>query len=86
MKLPLSDGSPFARVNGCRPQIRHGCDATNLKCALLRSLFGSEIASTLLSMRVGKGSDGRWHKRRSFSRLLSGLAPLGSDVLGQRLR
>ena len=27
--------------DGCRPQTRHGCDATNFRCALSRSRLGS---------------------------------------------
>ena len=43
--------------DGVRAQIRHGCWATNRRCSLLRWRFGSEMASTLLSM-PGWGSCG----------------------------
>ena len=30
-------------IAGCRPQIRHGCEATNFRCALSRSRLGSAM-------------------------------------------
>src|SRR5262245_36207180 len=38
--------------DGCRPQIRQGCEATNFRCALSRSRLGSAKASSLLSILV----------------------------------
>ena len=35
---------------GCRPQTRQGCEATNFRWALSRNRFGSAIASWLLSI------------------------------------
>lgn len=48
------------RIGGCRPQTRHGCEATNFKWTLSRSRLGSAIASWLLSIlpRIGSGTAG----------------------------
>ena len=36
------------RIAGCRPQTRHGCEATNFRCALSRSRLGSAMVELAL--------------------------------------
>ena len=44
---------------GCRPQTRHGCEATNRRCDLSRRRLGSGKTRTLLSILSGEGDPER---------------------------